>query len=416
MKNQKSLLKNKLRTSNNGAIFIPVYVGGMMKMFEEFCDLEIKNYVIQKEFKEKKSLRVFNKKSNPYFFYPWILIPANESFKKKKYRELIGANNSKVFVDSGGFSLAMGKTNPKVFTDKVALEWSENNGDIFPILDRPSWNTGIDKPFKTYEECLEKSIGSARYYYENRSNSNCEVLNVLQGETIHQMKKWYENIKQYEFDGWAVGGLVMLKGQKRLKRILDSISVLLETGELEKPNVKYIHFFGVSTLDAMIYLEYFQQKLNERKLEVQITYDSSTWNRGIVYGNYKIENPITGSNGNQSSNVLHQQTINITNKNIYQNMCDTARLPCDCPICINLIKPKDFFNWKTNGNGKKIQMIRFRNIFSFHNLYMTLKYIDKVRNVLNFNSMEFNKAIFGARVFGGLERIDRFFNKPTRTI
>ena len=416
MKKQKSIVKSKLISSNDGCIFIPVYVAGLLKLFEDFCDIEIKNYVIQKEFQEKKSLRVFNKSSNSYFHYPWLLLAANEHHRKKNYRKRIGAEISKVFVDSGGFSLAMGKTSQKTYTDKKALDWSEKNGDIFPILDRPSWNIGKDKPFKTYQECLEKSVGSAKYYYENRSNSNCSVLNVLQGQTIHQKRKWYENIKQYEFDGWAVGGLVPVKGYGRLQIILDSISVLLETGELEKPDVKYLHFFGISTLDGIIYLEFIQQKLKDKNIEIQITYDSSTWNRGIVYGNYKIDNPIQGSNGSKSSNILHQQIINITNKNIYQNMSDTARLPCDCPICGNLIKPKDFFNWKTNGDGKKIKMIRFRHIFSFHNLYLALEYIKKVRNVLKFNSMDFNKIVFGEKIFKGLEKIDRFFNKSSRAI
>ena len=147
MKNQKSLVKNQLKTSQDGAIFIPVYVAGLLNLFEMFNDLEIKNYVIQEEFKEKKSVRVFNKNSNSYFHYPWLLLAANEHHRKKNYRKQIGAETSRVFVDSGGFSLAMGKTSQKTYTDRQALDWSEKNGDIFPILDRPAKEIGVSRAY-----------------------------------------------------------------------------------------------------------------------------------------------------------------------------------------------------------------------------------------------------------------------------
>ena len=164
---------------NRHAIYIPAYSDGLTKLFYNNTDKDIAENVLC-DFKEKKSLRIYNKDVDSYYKNPWILISAGVQYDKADVRKNIGAETSRVFIDSGGFQLAMGTVNEKKFNDKVALEWSEKNGDIFPILDRPVRNLGPDKPLKTYEECLEKSVASAKYYSENRTRSDALVLNVLQ--------------------------------------------------------------------------------------------------------------------------------------------------------------------------------------------------------------------------------------------
>ena len=39
-------------------------------------------------------------------------------------------------------------------------------------------------PYKDYDECLNLSVNSAKYYYENRSRSDATILNVIQGQTV----------------------------------------------------------------------------------------------------------------------------------------------------------------------------------------------------------------------------------------
>ena len=168
------------------AIYIPAYSDGLTKLFYNKTDKDIANYELS-DFKDKKSLRIYGD-ADSYFKNPWMLISAGVQYDKKDVRKKIGAEKAKVFIDSGGFQLAMGTVNANKFTDKVALEWSEKNGDIFPILDRPVRNIGPDKPLKTYEECLEKSVASAKYYYENRTRSDALVLNVLQGQQKKNME------------------------------------------------------------------------------------------------------------------------------------------------------------------------------------------------------------------------------------
>ena len=176
------------------AIYIPAYSDGLMSMFYGKDDNQIAKEN-QEDFSDKKSLRIYNKDVDSYFHNPYILISAGSVYKKTNFRKTIHAENSIVFVDSGGYNLAHSTLDHKRYTDKIALEFSEANGDIFPILDRPTFTLGMmreDKkgkqkpvsPYKDYKECLNLSVNSAKYYYENRSRSDATILNVIQGQTV----------------------------------------------------------------------------------------------------------------------------------------------------------------------------------------------------------------------------------------
>ena len=183
------------------AIYIPAYSDGLMSMFYSMTDKEIANKY-QPDFKQQKSLRIYNRKYDAYFYNPYILISAGTQYNKQNFREKLDIGDEcKIFVDSGGYQLAMGTVNKDKFTDEVALKWSEANGNIFPILDRPAFSKLYD-----YDFSLKSSVNSAKYYHENRSKSDAYVLNVLQGENKDDMENWYKHISKYKFEGWGFGG------------------------------------------------------------------------------------------------------------------------------------------------------------------------------------------------------------------
>ncbi len=167
------------------AIYIPAYSDGLMSMFYSMNDKEIATKY-QPDFKKQKSLRIYNKKYDAYFHNPYLLISAGTQYNKKNFREKLDIGDEcKIFVDSGGYQLAMGTVNANKYTDEVALKWSEANGNIFPILDRPAFSKLYD-----YDFSLKSSVNSAKYYQENRSKSDAYVLNVLQGENKEDMENW----------------------------------------------------------------------------------------------------------------------------------------------------------------------------------------------------------------------------------
>jgi len=324
------------------AIYIPAYSDGLMGMFYGKSDEEIAKEN-QPDFNEKKSLRIYNKNCDAYFYNPNILISAGTSWRKKDFRKTIHAEKSKVFVDSGGYNLAHGTVDPKKFTDKVALEWSEENGDVFPILDRPSFTlhlTREDKkgktvplsPYKDYQECLDLSVASAKYYKENRTRpDDTIILNVIQGLTPEQIEKWYKEISKYEFEGWAYGGT-----NGNLGRILPALKFLLKSGELDRESCKMFHIFGVTSNESMIYFQYIQMVLEQMGFDIQITYDSTYWNRTCVYGSYMTKpRYIVG---------LGMEAMNWPNSINYKEMSKDFRLPCKCPICSDLKDTYSFFN------------------------------------------------------------------------
>ena len=270
------------------AIYIPAYSDGLMTLLEK-SDNDIKEDY-QTDFDEKKSLRIYKKDNDSYFKNFFMLISAGTQHNKKDFRKTIQAEDAKIFVDSGGYQLAHSTVNVKKYTDDIALKWSEENGDIFPILDRPTFTLGMMRdgkpvsPYKDYNECLDLSVNSARHYAENRTRSDAKILNVIQGQTIPQVKKWYDEIKKYEFEGWAYGGT-----RGNLGRIVPAILFLIKNGEFDRPKCDLFHIFGVTSNESMIYFQYIQMLLNEHNIDMQITYDSTYWNRTCVFGGYFTE-------------------------------------------------------------------------------------------------------------------------------
>ena len=393
------------------AIYIPAYSDGLMGMFYGKSDKEIAE-ANQPDFDKKKSLRIYNRDFDAYFHNPYILISAGTSWRKKDFRKTIHAENSNVFVDSGGYNLAHGTVDPKKFTDKVALEWSEENGDVFPILDRPSFTLHLKKnpddpnckemksPYKDYQECLDLSVKSAKYYTENRTRSDTLVLNVLQGLEVAEIEKWYKNISKYQFEGWAYGGT-----NGNLGRILPALKFLLKSGELDRETCKMFHIFGVTSNESMIYFQYIQMVLDRMDIDIQITYDSTYWNRTCVYGSYMTKpRYIVG---------LGMEAMNWPNSINYKEMSKDFKLPCKCPVCLDLKDTYSFFNnYKVDDDGEEtIVFGKFNNMIAFHNLYLQLEYLENVNRIFGSGMKDVYNEFFPKKVVDNFDLIDRYFAK-----
>ena len=390
------------------AIYIPAYSDGLMSMFYGKDDNQIAKEN-QEDFSDKKSLRIYNKDFNSYFHNPYILISAGSVYKKKNFRKTIHAENSIVFVDSGGYNLAHSTLDHKRYTDKIALEFSEANGDIFPILDRPTFTLGMmreDKngkqkplsPYKDYNECLNLSVNSAKYYYENRSRSDATILNVIQGQTVNQIESWYKEISKYEFEGWAYGGT---KGN--LGRILPALKFLLNSGELARESCKMFHIFGVTSNESMIYFQYLQLVFERMGIDLQITYDSTYWNRTCVYGSYMTRpRYIVG---------LGMESMEWTNSINYKELSKDFKLPCHCPICEDLDDAYGFFNnYKMEKGEEVIIFKKFNNMIAFHNLYLQLEYLENVRRIFSSGMKDVYEAFFPQKICDNFKLIDDYFN------
>jgi len=385
------------------AIYIPAYSDTLMNMLEK-DDATIREEY-QPDFNEKKSLRIYNKDSDSYFKNNYMLISAGAQYKNTDYRKKLQAEDAMVFVDSGGYQLAHSTVNHKIYTDKVALEWSEKNGDVFPILDRPTFTLGMMRdgkqlsPYNSYQECLDLTVTSAKYYLENRTRSDAKILNVIQGQTIPQIKEWYDAVSPYKFEGWAYGGT-----RGNLGRILSAILFLHKNGEFDRPECKYFHIFGVTSNESMIYFQYLQMLLNDAGIDVQLTYDSTAWNRTCVFGGYFTEARYIVGTG--MSSMSWPNTID------YTNLSKDFRMPCNCPICTDLTDVHGLFNhYKKNKQGEEtIRFKCFNMNMAFHNLYLQLEYLENVTRVLKCGMKEIFKEFFQKKIYDNLIFLDEVFN------
>ena len=378
------------------AIYIPAYSDGLMSMFYSMDDDEIaKKY--QPDFTQKKSLRIYNKKYDTYFYNPYMLISAGTQYQKTNFREKLDIGEEcKIFVDSGGYQLAMGTVNAEKYTDEVALKWSEANGNIFPILDRPAFSKLYD-----YDFSLKSSVNSAKYYHENRSKSDADVLNVLQGENKDDMENWYKEISKYKFEGWGFGG-----SKGNLALIGMAILTLLNNGEFDREECKYLHIFGVSSNEAMVYIQFIQRMLDRQDIDIQLTYDSTYWNRTCVFGGYFIRERYVVGTGMESMNWPN--TID------YAKLGKEFKLPCLCPICEDLDDSYSFFNtFKKNKKGEdKLSFVKFNMMIGFHNLFLQMLYNKMTNRLLHADMMEVYKEAFAPKVYKNLGILESVFLNP----
>jgi hypothetical protein len=178
--------------------------------------------------------------------------------------------------DSGGYQICSGATKWKPELTQQSFDWLERNSDVAMNLDIP--------PRLKYEgkfrECLDISKENFKYFADHQSG-NTDYLNVIQGGDEFEFQKWYDEVKQFPFQGWAIGG----SGFSYYK-FLSGLMVLLNGKEHHNPNVKYVHILGTSRVTYFLLLLQLQKSLEEIGSDIVVTTDSSSPDRAVVFGTY----------------------------------------------------------------------------------------------------------------------------------
>jgi len=181
--------------------------------------------------------------------------------------------------DSGGFQIASGALKwDKSLVEKVFV-WLENNSDIAMNLDIPPKMKYEGK----YEECLKISKDNFKYFADNQSG-NTDFLNVVQGTNELEYISWYNEVKQFPFQGWAVGG-----GGRSVYAFMSGVLSLLNGKEHLNENNKWFHILGISKVSDFLMLNQLQKSLNEVDSKVIVTTDSSSPDRAVVFGGYYLD-------------------------------------------------------------------------------------------------------------------------------
>lgn len=328
-----------------------------------------------------KSPRFFNKTEN-YFYHPYSLWNAFDHSKFPNLRKQKKIDDKCfVFLDSGGYQICSGRVDESEYTNEIALEWCMKNGDIFPILDRPLGG----KVVKSFNESLDKTIESAEYYQKHRTSKKPKILNVLQARGKKDVEKWYEQIKHVKLDGWAIGGY-----EGNMVTVIHAIRYLYKNGEFNRNNKTYLHIFGTSSLESMLYIARLQQHLNKLpKSNVQLTYDSSTAAQTSANGEYfrneygsagfldvSVSTPKALAKFYDSEQKLRR--VSFSNTFDYKNVTKDTKLPIPySPISVGISDAKKFLN---------ISNSKYKNAFyilgHLHNLWMLLQFKEFYENLV----------------------------------
>ena len=170
-----------------------------------------------------------------------MLITAGHHFKDDDYKNDLGLTDKNLVMgDSGGYQIASG-----------AIKWR------LEIRDRI---------FK---------------WLENNQSGNTDFLNVIQGTSEYEYMNWYDEVKEFPFQGWAVGG-----GGRNLYTFMSGVMTILNGKEHLKDDSRWIHILGVSKIKDFLMLEQLQKSLNEVGSNMRVTTDSSSPDRAVVFGSF----------------------------------------------------------------------------------------------------------------------------------
>jgi hypothetical protein len=259
----------------------------------------------------------FLNKEQAYFYYPWALYSAGHAqldvTKSLTEESMIHDRNKKetfILGDSGGFQIGKGviKFDWDRFFEKkgdadykgsadgvrnAILNWLEETADYSMILDIPTWAADPVNKERTklngFNDALKGTLFNNDYFLKHRKGQT-KFLNVLQGGNGTDADIWYDAVKHYPFEGWAMGGQNMRDAYLMLRRL-----IIMRDEKLLDPGRDVIHFLGTSKLDWACVLTAVQRNLREHvNPNMKITYDCASpfiaTAKGQLYTQHRHDN------------------------------------------------------------------------------------------------------------------------------
>lgn len=213
---------------------------------------------------------------------------------------------SVVIGDSGGFQLGSGAIRNKQEQDTLnglarspskfmaqwhtvgfrerTLRWLEMYTDYAMTLDMVLWGSkehdkNSTSPLRnlSVDQLIDLSVDNLRYFSDNRgqvSGGGTKFLNVLQDIGNGSGDRWYQAVKDFEFEGWAFGG-----STKLISNLLRWCHRLLWDKKLDK--TEWFHLLQNSPPVFSVVYTAIQRALSKAVgHEITLSYDSSSPHQG----------------------------------------------------------------------------------------------------------------------------------------
>ena len=211
----------------------------------------------------------------------------------------LGMRGKSKFVlvgDSGGYQIGTGKldgfnslvagmTSEQVlakWTDSAHLRhwivgWLETFTDYAMTIDMPLWVTaerGKNSPFHRCSpaELRAVTVDNLKFIDMFRQGKT-RWLNVVQGHGHDEMVLWWDAVKWFPSDGYALAGSAGVAGG--LENMLKALLTMRDDSAFDSSK-KWLHVLGVSTPVWSVILTTIQAKLREYSPELRVSYDSAT--------------------------------------------------------------------------------------------------------------------------------------------
>ena len=290
--------------------------------------------------------------------------------------------------NSAGFQIASFKMRGEICNIKPidSLRWQEANCDIGMNLDIPP-TLGKVVEYGEFKKALAESVNNFKLFEKERKNYNMKLYNVLHGENINLMEKWYDAVKDFKFDGWAVG---MKPPWDPMIQAM-GFMFLWEKGEIQKDSCSGVHFFGTSGKHVVPTIAYMASKLQNKR----ITYDSSSYNIGSIYRTYYLPFDI-------GPHLSFGDKFKRVNPHLKQ-------LPCQCPVCqsigdINELNRTDIYAGTLLSLHNMYQYIYYNNMLNrlVHDKDIFIDYLkkinisDKTLKSIEFIDFAMDKGLYNA--------------------
>ena len=235
------------------------------------------NFVKDHRFRNDMTIRFYSEKFPEEFQHTQLLITAGAHMSVQDYKNKMGlTDRNLVMGDSGGFQFASGALKWDLkYSDKI-FNWLSVNTDVAMNLDLPPRLKNEGK----FQECLDISLDNFKYFQEKQDGST-KFLNVVQGDDEHTYKHWYNQVKDFDFNGWGIGG-----AGGSLYRFMSGVYSHLQGKEHLNPRNEYFHNLGTSKIRDFLMLIQLQKSLEDIGSKIVVTTDSSSPDRAVVFGTY----------------------------------------------------------------------------------------------------------------------------------
>lgn len=253
-----------------------------MSKFKYFPSFSVGGFgdVLRKNFKFSDGFpcRFYSEEFPKKYRHTDFLVSAGHFIRNNPnlYDEHGFTNKNLVMGDSGGYQIASGAIKWKPEITPQSFTWLENNSDIAMNLDIPP-RLKYDGQFQS---CLDISVENFKYFADNQTGKT-EFLNVIQGDDRLTYKKWYDTVKDFEFQGWAIGG-----ASGNPFRFTSGLCALINGKEHLNDKNKTLHILGTSRIKDFFMLLQLQKSLEEVGSKMMVTTDSSSPDRAVVFGTY----------------------------------------------------------------------------------------------------------------------------------